>query len=243
MRMRGAGKTSAETLVPTERFREARHTLFMSRVVEDFLDHEGVPLSGQPISILDAGGSADYWKERGLVGDERFSISVLNLEGGAAGFGEGRYPGIIEIAGDATKLMDIFSPRQFDIVFSNSLIEHVGDARRQRAMADGVRQVGDAFWVQAPNYYSPLEPHFLSPLCPPYMPEWIRVIGARISPRGNGTTWRKARQELDSIRLLRDGELEAMFPDAEIVPERVYGFVKSWMVLRRRQQARDRAPA
>lgn len=240
MRMRGVGGTSAETLVPTERFRGARHSLFMKRVVADFLNGDGMPLSSRPITILDAGGSADYWKERELLADERFSITVLNLPGGAAGFGESRYPGVAEIPGDATRLLEQFPPKAFDIVFSNSLIEHVGDIRKQRAMADGIREVGNAYWVQTPNYYSPLEPHFISPLCPPYMPEWVRVIGARISPYGGGTTWRKARHELDIIRLMRGSELEAIFPDAEVLPEQVLGFVKSWIAIRRREPAAQR---
>lgn len=70
--------------------------------------------------------------------------------------------GFSSVAGDATKLKD-FRDEEFDIVFSNSVIEHVGDQTQQMRMAQEVQHVGVRYFVQTPNYYFPIEPHFLFP--------------------------------------------------------------------------------
>jgi 2-polyprenyl-3-methyl-5-hydroxy-6-metoxy-1,4-benzoquinol methylase len=53
--------------------------------------------------------------------------------------------------------------RSFDIVFSNSVIEHVGDAESQQQFAHEIARVGRAYWVQTPNRRFPVEPHLLTP--------------------------------------------------------------------------------
>jgi hypothetical protein len=58
--------------------------------------------------------------------------------------------------------MPQYRDKEFDIAFSNSVIEHVGNDLRIRQMADEVRRVGRNY-LQTPNYYFPLEPHFFFP--------------------------------------------------------------------------------
>ena len=236
MKLSGASPSSVDTFVPTEKFRNARHLVFMSEVVDDFLGKDGSPRSGRPISILDAGGSSIYWIERGIADDERFQITVLNLDDEEFRKRE-PHPRIAEVIGDATSLPDLYPPGSFDIVFSNSVIEHVGDLAAQRAMADGVRAVADAYYIQTPNRRFPLEPHFvdpiyLSPLCHPRMPQALRLWAAARTASG-GSTPEETRQIVDSIRLMNKPELMACFPDGQLEPEKYEGLVKSWMVYRR----------
>jgi hypothetical protein len=236
VRFAGRSSSSADTYVPTETFRNARHVVFMERVVADFL--EGGPPT-RPISILDAGGSSIYWIERGLADDERFEISVLNLDDEEFRKRD-PHPRIREIVGDAVRLPEFFAPGSFDIVFSNSVIEHVGGIAAQRAMADGVRVVGDAYFVQTPNRRFPLEPHFveplyLSPLCHPRMPHRVRMWAAGRTASG-GDSKETTSRILDEIRLMNRPELLACFPDGILEAEMFHGLVKSWMVYRRRQR-------
>ena len=135
------------------------------------------------------------------------------------------------------------APRSFDIVFSNSVIEHVGGILEQRAMADGIRQVGDAYYVQTPNRRFPLEPHFVdplhwSPLCHPRMPERVRIWAASHTASG-GSSMAEARELVAAVRLMNRPELMACFPDGTVAPETFFGLTKSWMVYRRRGTARS----
>src|SRR5215471_15708696 len=92
-------------------------------------------------TILDIGGTPDCWE---LIA-ERPRVTLLNTPRakedlrGAASW----------VAGDGRALP--FRDRSFDIVFSNSVIEHVGDAASQTRFAAEVARVGRAYWVQTPN--------------------------------------------------------------------------------------------
>lgn len=58
--------------------------------------------------------------------------------------------------------MKQFQDNEFDAVFSNSVIEHVGDYEAQRQMANEIMRVGKRYFVQTPNFYFPIEPHILN---------------------------------------------------------------------------------
>ena len=67
------------------------------------------------------------------------------------------------VLGDACDLPSALRGQRFDLVFSNSVIEHVGGHSRRAAFADSVHALSDHHWVQTPYRYFPLEPHFLFP--------------------------------------------------------------------------------
>jgi hypothetical protein len=76
-----------------------------------------------------------------------------------------------------------FRDAAFDVVFSNSVIEHVGDAASQERFAREVARVGRSYWVQTPNRWFPVEQHLLTPLVHWLPRRWQRAILRR------GTVW------------------------------------------------------
>ncbi|MGH9683816.1 MAG: class I SAM-dependent methyltransferase [Candidatus Acidiferrales bacterium] len=180
----------------------------------------------RPLRILDVGGTNEFWEQRGWAGRKDAEIITLNLAAE-----ERRHENIQPFAGDATNLAQ-FGDASFDVVFSNSVIEHLFTLESQRRMASEVQRVGKSFWVQTPNFWFPMEPHFLVPGWQ-WMPESLRISIIRRRACG----WRgpcadpvQARDLVREIRLLSGDELKKLFPGARLVPERFFGLVKSWIV-------------
>src|SRR5882672_10322464 len=108
----------------------------------------------RPLRILDVGGTNAFWENRGWHQRTDVEVMILNLAAE-----EQRYANIKPVIGDATNLAE-FDDCSVDIVFSNSVIEHLFTFENQRRMASEVQRVGKAYWVQTPNYWFPMEPHF-----------------------------------------------------------------------------------
>jgi hypothetical protein len=56
-----------------------------------------------------------------------------------------------------------FKDDEFDVVYSNSVIEHLGDPESQRMFADECGALGSHYYIQTPNEWFPIEPHFIAP--------------------------------------------------------------------------------
>ena len=87
-------------------------------------------------------------------------ITAVGLQDGV-GFGA-RYPGSRYVQGDACALP--FADGEFDIVFSNAVIEHVGARERQRKMVSEALRVGRSVFITTPNRSFPVEVHTRLPL-------------------------------------------------------------------------------
>src|SRR5271170_4260251 len=98
--------------------------------------------------VLDVGGTPSL---RGFLPVRRL-VTILNLPRAAPG-----RSGFDLVFASGCALP--FADRSFDIVFSNSVIEHVGDPTEQRRFADEIRRVGRGYFVQTPNRWFPVEPH------------------------------------------------------------------------------------
>src|SRR5258705_6135544 len=106
----------------------------------------------RPLRILDVGGEQQFWNMMGLdqLGD--VSITLLNV-----GAQRVTAPPIESVVGDARDLSR-YGASSFDVVFSNSVIEHLGPHfADQRRMADEIRRVCTRYFVQTPNRYIPIE--------------------------------------------------------------------------------------
>ena len=126
--------------------------------------------------------------------------------------------------GDGTRLE--FADHEFPVVFSSSTIEHV-PKELQPAFASEIRRVGQRYFVQTPNRYFPIEPHYQFPLFQ-FLPRRLqRAINGRFS-----LGWRE-KGHWEDVNLLSARQLRRLFPDAEIHRERVAGLTKSLMAVRR----------
>ncbi len=181
----------------------------------------------RPLRILDVGGTNEFWENRGWADRDDVQIYTLNLTAE-----EQKHKNVFPVAGDATNLKE-FGDLSFDIAFSNSVIEHLFTLENQKRMADEVQRVGKAYWVQTPNFWFPMEPHF-------HIPGWQWMpLGLRIAMiRRFRCGWRgpcpdpvRAKQLVTEVRLLNATELRAMFPKARLCPEKFGPFTKSWIAI------------
>lgn len=107
-------------------------------------------------TILDVGGYPWLW----IASKIRGRITLLNTQF-PSGLQE-QYSGKFDfVTGDGCALP--YADKSFDIVFSNSVIEHVGSYERQRRFAAEVQRVGRSAWVQTPAREFFIEPHLLTP--------------------------------------------------------------------------------
>jgi hypothetical protein len=179
----------------------------------------------KPLRVLDVGGTEEFWQSLGYGNRDDVWVTLLNLTATATSS-----PQFVSIAGDARDLSQ-FKRREFDVVFSNSVIEHVGDFHEQKRMADEVQRVGKRYFVQTPNRYFPVEPHFLFPWFQ-FLPEAVQVwlLGRfRLGTYDIVTDREYARELVREIRLLSLREFSSLFPVANIYRERLLGMTKSFV--------------
>lgn len=200
----------------SHRMRSQRFAFFLSLVKD-------LP---RPLSILDIGGTIGFWEAMGF-NEPGVHITLLNLTSEPLD-----KPGFSSISGDATRLA--FGDKSFDIVFSNSVIEHLFDKESQRKMAAEAVRVGKCYFIQSPNYWFPIEPHWMFPGFQ-YLPVPARIWLTRNFSLGHiPKTSNKilAENQVNEIRLLTKKEMQSLFPSAEIYEEKFFGLNKSFVAYR-----------
>lgn len=176
-----------------------------------FLRHVRPPAGAR---IIDLGGTSYMW----TLFDHEFDVTLVNLAATAAEPPVGRV-----VAGDACDLSRLFPDRAFDVVFSNSVIEHVGDETRQEMFAREARRLGRAYWIQTPSDRFPVEAHT------GVVYYWRRSERARRRMLGK---WRRTLPEWSEMiagtRVLSRSRMQELFPGSRIHAERVMGLEKSY---------------
>ncbi len=124
-------------------------------------------------------------------------ITALGLHDGSRF--RARYPGIAYVQGDATALP--FPDGAFDIVYSNAVVEHVGDREAQRAFVAEALRVGRHVFLTTPNRWFPIEVHTHLPLV-----HWLPDRPARRAYRLAGKSW------AEENHLLGSADLRGLFP-------------------------------
>lgn len=179
------------------------------------------------ISILDVGGTISFWEQMDFINRQNVEIIILNLKKEE----HNPYINIRCIEGNGCDMKE-FPDNTFDIVFSNSVIEHVGSFQNQEKMAKEFQRVGKAFFLQTPNYWFPLEPHFLT-FGFQFLPVRVRAFLLRRFTLGwysQNNDYNESIKKANSIRLLTKKQLKKLLPGATIVDEKLFGFTKSFMV-------------
>lgn len=226
-RSKRVGVTSANTGVSgvsSNSYRRRRFAIFLN-LLEQI--RAGKP-AGEPIRVLDIGGVRGYWEGlEDLWGHLPLEITIVNI--GAAPSVDGRYR--IE-GGDACALPH--PDRSFDVVHSNSVIEHVGDWSHMAAMAREIARLAPHYFVQTPSFWFPYEPHYRT-LFFHWWPETVRARMLMRKARGFHTrkaTMHEAMEDVQSVALLSAAQMAALFPDARIERETVLGLTKSVIAVR-----------
>ena len=204
------------------RFRKRRFGN-MRRLIETVLAEKG------SCRILDFGGTVSYWTiAADYIAANPIKVDLLNLIPEETPDGPFRY-----IRGDARHVPEV-GDGAYDIAHSNSVIEHVGTWDSMSGMASEMRRVAKRYFVQTPNFWFPLEPHFQLPFFH-WLPEQVRIrilLARDCGYEARATDYDSAVRRIENCRLLSRRQLQALFPDGEIVRERYFGMTKSLMAIR-----------
>jgi hypothetical protein len=191
------------------------------------------------VNILDIGGRRDYWQllDGALVPQVR--VTLANLEDELdVGRRENDPLDVTYLVADACH-MPQFADRGFDLAHSNSVIEHVGSLSNMARFADETRRVANAYYVQTPYLWFPVEPHFGVPFL-----HWLpgptraRLISRyRIGYAPRMADYRAALDRVDHIEIVDATLMTRLFPDGTLRRERFALMTKSLIA------ARDYRPA
>lgn len=129
-----------------------------------------------------------------------------------------RYPGVEAIVGDACDLP--WPDKHFDIIYSNAVIEHVGDFERQKQMAAEIMRVGKRWFVTTPNRWYPFEFHMRLPFVT-WLPVKAYLWVGRIISYNHVSHKYMFGIKRSGIRLMTAAELKRCFSTSRIIKQRV----------------------
>jgi hypothetical protein len=180
------------------------------------------------MSVIDLGGTVEAWLRAPI---RPVSVHIVNLEQPPE-----KVPGWMRAdQADACSLPPQISRGSYDLVFSNSLIEHVGGHSQRMRFAEAVHKLSERHWVQTPYRYFPVEPHLLFPGFQ-FLPLNVRAEVSRRWPLVH--TPPRSREEglraAMGIELLGRAEMAFYFPDSALRCERMLGLVKSLIAVKSR---------
>lgn len=177
-------------------------------------------------TILDVGGTWVYWREMdwSVLGD--INVVLLNT------FPQSGLPReFTSVVSDARDL-SLYRDQEFDTVYSNSVLGHVGTIEDQARMAREIRRVGNSYFVQTPNQRFLVDWRTLVP-CFHFLPVTYQAWCFRHFRVGTYPKIADYSESIHQARRIRNviyEELREMFPDGTILRERVGGLTKSFMV-------------
>lgn len=129
---------------------------------------------------------------------------------------QARYPKTRVVTGNGLNLP--FADKEFDIVFSNAVIEHVGNRQAQKQFVAECLRVGKRVFLTTPAREFPLESHTMIPFVHWLPIAWRNAIYRTFGRRNEGTP--------DALTLLSARSFLALFPQevkVQIVRQRLLG--------------------
>jgi hypothetical protein len=176
--------------------------------------------------VIDVGGTVRFWH---AISDDflkrhNVKVTLVNRAGEYSHFSDGIFEAEV---GDGCNLD--YADDSFHIAHSNSVIEHVGSWDRVMAFAAEIQRVAPHYFVQTPNFWFPIEPHFMTPgfqwLPRPSRAWLLQHLSLGSWPRAK--SFQEALEWVDTCRLLTTAQMRQCFPDAEIILEWALGMPKS----------------
>jgi hypothetical protein len=175
--------------------------------------------------VLDLGGGPPFWRGFARPPAHVTILNLLELEAAE--------PWMETVVGDACAPPPEISAERYDLVVSNSVIEHVGGHSQRQRFANVVQAAAERHWVQTPYRYFPVEPHWLCPGMQ-FLPLRARAALTRhwpLSP-ARASSVAEAVENAASVELLSLTEMRAYFPSSQLWYERIGGLVKSVTAIR-----------
>nr|WKN34694.1 class I SAM-dependent methyltransferase [Tunicatimonas sp. TK19036] len=138
-------------------------------------------------------------------------------------------------------------PAKYDVIFCSSVIEHVTvdkkeaptidtnsefkekSLSRQEKFAKSIRSSGKSYYVQTPYKYFLIESHTWLPILFIFLPRKVQISINEFLLKSS--FWPKKVRWLD-FNLLTVKDMQMLFPDAQIIKEKSFGFTKSLIALK-----------
>jgi len=204
---------------------------YISRTRKLELFHEVIEPTPQ-MKVLDVGAEINPDGESVLLFIDSYpwknNVSAVNLCVEDIELIKKHYPEVDARVGDACSLP--WPDKYFDAVYSNAVIEHIGDAEKQRKMASEIMRISKRWFVTTPNRWYPFEFHMRLPLV-----TWLPYHGYRWFGRIICYDDVKRRYvsgiKHDDLRLLTAAELKQYFPKSRIIRQRVTFMAETLIVI------------
>lgn len=203
------------------------------KVFKSFIEYME-PLSDDV--ILDVGAAGDYYGEQPFFEDNykyKDNIIGLNTNVDEITSLKRKYKEIPIVLGDGRYLP--FKSKSIDILFSNAVLEHVGDIEKQRKFADETMRVSKKWFITTPNFWFPIEPHWQLPFIhflPRKLQKQIMDSSKKLSVENSPKLPKIIQRSLttyfsthgwsgDGYHLLSANKLKKLFPTSKIKKQRV----------------------
>jgi SAM-dependent methyltransferase len=182
-------------------------------------------------SVLDVGGRPFIWDLlKKYYGISPKTLVLLNTPSESA---------LPESESYSVKIADgrnlPYADKSFDLVFSNSVIEHVGQREEMTQFSKECERVGRRIYIQTPNRWFPVDAH-LGVAFIHWLPRSVYKKLSFLSLRypftiNNPTQRRDFDLEFETTYLLTLKQLQRLFPQKRIIAEKYLFLIKSFVVV------------
>jgi hypothetical protein len=213
----------------SDRFRAKRDIRLRAQI-----DH--LATSGAPIHIADLGGTEEYWNRVGFefLRERRVRITLINLHASELNVESLASDILTSEVGDACALVK-HADMSFDLVHSNSVIEHVLTWENMKSLSREIRRLAPAYYVQTPYFWFPIDPHYYKFPLFHWLPPSIRArlfTALPIAHSGRIADIGESYAAVDAARLLDKRQFVFLFPDSKVSFERLFGLPKSLIAIK-----------
>jgi len=173
--------------------------------------------------ILDVGAETNPDGNRGLQLIDSYpwkdNLTALNISTEHIKLIKQHYPQIEAIVADARALP--WPDKYFDIIYSNAVIEHVGNFENQKKMAAEIMRVGKRWFVTTPNRWYPFEFHMRLPFVTWLPRHGYAWAGSIIRYNHVRKKYVFTGKKYNGTRLMTARELKKCFPTSRIIKQRI----------------------